>query len=151
MTEVSYQVEQWPDAKGEIIPLAEKHFYECNVADGRHPFSLAEQNMDSLHDLSMIHVTTARHNGALAGYIVNLLSRHLLYDGLCSNHIGWYVAKEFRNSKTGIGLLRASEGFLKDAGVERMIGMHTDQLDASAAFSRLGWCHVEHHYSKWVN
>ena len=151
MAEISYQVENWIDCKREIIPLVERHFYECNVGDGRKEFSLDEQSMDNMQSLGMLHLTTARNDDGLIGYIVNIIIRPLLHDGKCSYHLGWFVSETHRKSKVGVTLLKKSEEFLREFGVDRMTGMHTDQLDASAVFQRLGWKHIEHHYSKWVN
>lgn len=106
--------------------------------------------MAALYDSGYLQITTARDNGELVGYLANIVSRNLLYDALCSYHVGWYVSPEYRGKLTGLYLLDKATPFLRDIGVKRMYGAHTDELDASGIFKRLGWKHIEDHYSKWI-
>jgi GNAT superfamily N-acetyltransferase len=143
---ITFNQENWKDCKGEIAPLAREHFKECHIADGKE-FSIDEPLFDALSDSGCLHVTTVRAE-ALVGYVINIISRHLLYSSFCSHHAGWYVAPDHR----GIGgaLLGKSEEYLKERGIERMYGAHTVTKDASKIFERQGWDLIEHHYAKWV-
>lgn len=147
---IDIQSESWFSARDEIVSLTKDHFIECDVAEGKLPFALDDDRMDALAASGSLHITTARNCGMLAGYLVNVLSRNILYNAMCSYHLGWYVRPDYRGKLAGLYLLEQAEQLLKEIGVQRMYGAHTDELDASGIFKRLGWKHIEHHYSKWI-
>jgi L-amino acid N-acyltransferase YncA len=139
-----FQVEAWSDCKSEIIALARQHHVECRVDS--EPFELDEQTYDALEELGKLNVFTARDEGELVGYLVNIVTRHMHFNKLVSQHSGWFV----RPDKRGIGykLLKLSEDGLRAMGVQKMYGSHMTHKDASAAFNRLGWEAKEIHYTK---
>lgn len=145
---IEYRLEKWVDAKDDIIELSAKHYKECKIDDS--DFEPDDNAFSGLCENGKLQILTARNNGKLVGYLINVISRHMLFDKICSFHIGWFVKAEFRRKLVGLELLKKGEEYLKNSGVKKMYGSHTMTVDASKAFDRLNWQLNEKHYIKEI-
>jgi len=146
---ITYQLEEWDVVKQDVCRLATQHYVECEAAENKFPFSLDMDTFEVLAEQGLLHCFTARADGKIIGYIVNAISdRHLHFEAKTANHLGWYVAPEFRKKLVGVKLLALTEEELRKIGVQIMYGSHTIHADASQVFKRLGWQDVERHYVK---
>lgn len=146
---ITYQAEPWSQVEAEFDELGRMNFEECRVSDNKRPYALDHSTLRALG--KDVHLTTARDEERLIGYILSVISpKHLQYEACCSQHIGFYVHPDYRNQNIGMKLLKEDENFLKSMGVEKMYGGFTMEVDLSPLFMRRGWKEAEKIYVKWI-
>lgn len=146
---LTYQTEEWPVVIPEMEQLFLEHWQEVGVS--KTPPNPDHATYLAMHENGMIHVTTARHNGALAGYLVAIISNSLHYSGVVHAAFDLYYLKpEHRKGMAGVRLLSEAEKALKEAGVDRMFTGTKKRLDMGLLFERQGWTEIERTYTKWI-
>lgn len=149
MTLLTYQTEEWPDVIGEMLPMFHDHWKEVGVS--KTPPMPDHVSYQRLHDLGGLHVTTARHNGDLVGYLVVIISGSLHYRGIIHGAFDlYYLMPEHRKGMAGVRLFSEAEKALKILGVDRMFTGTKTKLDISLILERQGWIEIERSYTKWI-
>ena len=147
---MEFLVENWLDIKAEMIPLVADHWPECN-SDPREPFDLDELKYDTLAGEGMMHITTARLEGKLIGYVASMLMTNINSKSVFGSfEMGWYVTPEHRKGGLGIKIKKIAEENLKAAGVQVMYSAIPAKMDLSVVMEKLGWSVAEVHYKKWI-
>lgn len=102
-------------------------------------------------DAGQLHVTAARSNGELAGYVVAIVRPHLHYaHSLSAFYDLYYLAPAHRRGLNGVNLFKAAEVALRKRGVDRMFTGTKLSKDATLIFERLGWMETERLFVKWI-
>lgn len=99
---------------------------------------------DALDKLEMLAVITARRNGKVVGYSVNILMRHLHYDFKYAINDIIYMIPPLRGH--AMGLLRATERMLTDIEVKFFSLSVKPHIDYRPVLERLGYKLLEYQY-----
>ncbi len=147
---MNFQSESWFHVKPDFDVLGKMNFEECKISEL--PYSLDHVFFDWAADNDMVHVTTAREDGKLVGYILSIITpRHIQYEAKCSQQIGMYLHPDYRvKGLHGLKLMQEDEVNLRKKGVQRMYGGFTVAKDLGPLFKRRGWKKAEEHYTKWI-
>ena len=152
MSKVVYAVEPFSDALiVEILPLLRDHYNEL-IDDPDIPLSPDLSRYYAMAGANLIHIVTARSEGELVGYTVNLLMRGLHYSTkiFATNDLV-FVRKDFRKGVVGIRLLKVMEEELKKLGVH-YICMHVKPFpDFGPVLKRMGYGVWETIWKKQIN
>lgn len=148
---IVYAVEPFSDALlCEFLPLLQEHYREL----WKHPDIPLSPDLQRYYFFAnngMLHIVTARQDGELIGYAVNIMMKGLHYStaGFASNDLV-FVSKSHRKGLVGIRLLRFMEEKLKEAGVH-FIQMHVKpEPDFSPVLKKSGYELFETIYMKRV-
>lgn len=116
---VTFQQEPLDDWLRDGVALFRAHLVEV----GESPDNWRKKNiplMRKLYDAGALHITTARSNGRMFGYVVALLAPSLeAQDLLSSLHTTFYVSKDMPG--IGLKLQRASVAALKARGAGEVV------------------------------
>ncbi len=147
---VEYKLEDWFIIKGEMIPLVKAHWDGFNK-DKREEFNISEDQYDAMALGRLLHITTARDNGVLIGYVASIVMPNInAQHVVCSYESGWYVKPEARKGGIGIKIRIEAEKNLKGLGVNKMFAAIPANTNLAGIMDRLGWQEAEIHYSKWI-
>lgn len=148
---LKYASETWAQVRDEFDELGRRNFEECKIAEGRRPYNLAREAFNWLDAEGMVHVTTARNDGKLVGYVLTVLqARHLQFDAFCSQTIGMYMLPAYRKGLNAVRMMEMDEQYMRGLGVDKMYGGCTHEKELAPLFIRRGWVPAETHYHKWI-
>jgi hypothetical protein len=163
---VTFQVEGITDLRHEAMPLLLKHWEEIALNKEVVRLDPDWDGYERLHNLGMLHVTTARADGALVGYASYLLAPNLHYRTmLVAEGDIFYLAIEQRKGTTGIRLLAEAERHLKararadKRGFENVYIINKEKAHFTRPDGRsivgpvlkhLGYNLIEHYHAKRV-
>lgn len=148
---VHFQVEKWRDALPEMEPILVKHWREIALGHDKVPLDIARERYQHLCDVDMLHVVTARKDGALVGYHVAIISGHLHYEGTLHGITDvYFILPEFRLGFTGIRMFRFIESEMRKRGVKKLITGTKLHLDIGAVLRFLGFAPTETVYTKYI-
>lgn len=105
-----------------------------------------------LMDMGCLHNIVVVHDGKIIGYSVIISQPHLHYsDNLFGMVDVIYVAKEHRNSRLGIELVKRTEQLAKDIGVD-VLTYHTkpNHPAIEKLLYKKGYSHMENIIGKYV-
>lgn len=145
----TYQKERLPDIKDELAPLLSLHWEE--IARHRDEIKL---NVDwatylELDALGILHITTARCDGRLIGYVINFVTPHLHYrDWVMANNDILFVHPDYRKGRVFLKLLNYTEQLLADRGVKNLYIHMKTAHDFSPILERLGYTEIERNFEK---
>ena len=133
----------------EAMPLLLRHWNEIALNKATTPLDPDWTTYRAIEDAGVFHVTTARLDGQLIGYVSFLIYPNLHYRTVVTAQDDiFFLAWEHRRGRTGILLLEASHRAMKALGATRIVHHHKDHLDLGPLFRRLGFDLVEHVYSR---
>lgn len=148
---LKFDSETWSKVKDEFHDLGRRNYEECKISGGDKPYSLHQEAFDYMESEGLLHVTTARDDGKLVGYVLTVLSpRHLMFDAFVSQTIGIYLKPEYRKGLNGVRLMDADEFHMMGLGVHKMYGGYTMEKDLEPLFLKRGWVLHEKHYTKAI-
>lgn len=133
----------------ELPPLFFRHYDELSDK----AFALAP-DWDRYLALSLsgnLKITTARFGDVLAGYIFNLLGRHLHYAELHADIEMFWLEPAYRGGVFALRWFKDNDELLRGAGVRKVsVGIKAGYKDGRVEliFQRLGYRLVEKVYSK---
>ena len=144
---LSYQKERFVDIITELPEIFYKHWDEIALDKDTIPLNPAWDEYTRLEAIGVLHVTTARDEGRLAGYIFSLVHPHLHYKQSLTAYTDlMYLRREYTR---GFGvfryasLIRHSEKMLRDLGVQKRYLMTKVYHDLTPLFARLGYRFIE--------
>ena len=142
-----------PIAK-EIMPLFRRHHDELAVDPKRAPLDVDWDLYLDLNLLGQLQILTVRANGALVGYIFNVIrpNPHKKSTRWCLVDMYW-LDPIYRAGLIGYKLLRENEAFLKRIGIKKIaIGhkLHFRDGRVGKLFDRLGYTAEDVYYGKWI-
>ncbi len=144
---VSYQTEVLSTALWvELMPLLRAHAHEV----AHYPDLPLDPDMETYAKIEAtngLRVYTARHEGALVGYLAFFVHRSLHYSGSVFAHSDvLYVDPAHRGTRTGVALIRYAHEQLKAEGVTVCFQhvKHTGALNIGPMLQRFfGYEHVD--------
>lgn len=149
MSFVEIKVEPWSVLTPEDKKLCERHWEE--IAHNKDKIKLDPdwERYEGMAKAGVLHLTTARREGVLVGYVVYFLVYHVHYrKSLTAIADVLYLVPEERLGRTGIRLLQQSEESLKGMGVQRIIQNVKIDKDWSPILTHLGYKPFERLYTK---
>lgn len=114
---IKYSVEKIADIITDVKPLLEAHYKEIAWKQDRIKLNPNYRQYEALEQLGMLHISTVRIDGALVGYCITLLVKHMHYqDCLYALNDILYIAKLYRRGSLGSRLIKFTEEKLKELG-----------------------------------
>lgn len=128
------------DRIAEVWPLLAAHWEE--IARNKDVMVLAPdaERYQALEDLGMVIALAAYDGGAIVGYCVTFVVKHLHYAGLtyATNDV-LYVHPDYRRGRTGLRLIRETERLAKERGARLVLWHAKEGTPLVSIFSRLGY------------
>jgi len=135
------------DIIDELPPLFVRYGNEHAVA----PTDPDWQTMLHMAANGSLRIVTARYDGALVGFCVNLLTRPLMYKStLYGTTIAVWLEKPYRSGWNGVRLLRGNKKLLEQWGCQRLY-IASDRNRLGQLFEYLGYAFIEAHYMSEAN
>ena len=135
-----FAVEHLEEVAEEVLPLLEKHWEE--LAIHRSDIKLAPdwERYQLLDEGGVLHIITARVEGVLVGYCVDLLGTHLHYKNnvFAINDI-FFIDPEYRTGTLGVRMLKFAKKELKRQGVDTWMIHTKNHMSSAALLHRLGF------------
>ncbi len=124
-----FAIERFYDVLSDIKPLMNEQWNELGKDKARVRLDPDWSSFAALDTSGMLKILTARIDGALIGYVANLVNFHLHYKSTLHATVNTYwLAPAYRKGWTGITMLRRNEEELRRMGVVRIF------IDDSVAF-----------------
>jgi len=138
----------------ELPPLFQRHWEELAVNRDAIPLDPDWERYFGLEMQGMLHITTARADGVLAGYIFNLVGPHLHYKSSihCQIEMFW-LDPIYRGGWFPVRWFRENERLIKAAGTKRVhvaVKNHYMTGRVSSIFRRLGYLPIETTWSRML-
>lgn len=148
---LTFATEDWSDCVPELVGLWPAHWNEVATHKDKIPLDPNHVEYERCNALGQLHLTAARCNGDLAGYLTAIVRPHLHYaHSLSAFYDLYYLAPPYRRGMNGVRLFKEAERALKARGVERMFTGTKLSKDAGRIFERLGWTETERLFVKWI-
>jgi GNAT superfamily N-acetyltransferase len=147
---ITCAVEPFPPFLEEVKPLLPIHWKELALYQDKVPLDPDYDAYLKLDAAGQILLVAVRKDGALIGYFVGFVRRHVHYKSwlTCGMDI-FYVLPEHRGG-VGKKLFRAVEVECKRRGIHTLIVGSKLHKDASWLFEHLGYKEVERYYQCWT-
>lgn len=148
---LTYHVEAWGDFCTEAEPLWHQHWQEIALDQDVIPLVPDDAAYTALDQAGLLHVVTARVDGALVGYVVGILKPHLHYATTPHFHMDvLWLHPTWRKGLAGYRLLQALERTVQQrcqGPVKMLLGTKL-HYDLSALYTRLGYTEIERTFAK---
>ena len=149
--QVTYATEAWSDVVDELAQHWPAHWDEVAMHKDKVPLDPDFAEYARLEATGQLHVTVARHRGAVIGYLVAVVRPHLHYKSCLSAFFDlYYVVPSHRLWMTGVRLFSEAERALGKRGVKRMFTGTKLSKDAAVIFQRSGWDEAERLFIKYI-
>lgn len=148
---VTFQEEGFASVDEHFFDLFRQHYEEIAWRKDKIKLNPDMDKYKAMADNGMAKMYTAREDGAIVGYAIWFLVKHLHYkDTLKAMNDILYVAPEKRGGMLGMNLIRYSEQELIKHGVHT-VGLHIKKsFDWGYVAERMGFEPVETLYEKYV-
>jgi GNAT superfamily N-acetyltransferase len=142
---MKYAVESLPDIKSELEPLLELHWHEIALNQDSIKLDPDWNTYLSMYRNRTAEFVTARTEGGhLVGYAVWFIKYHLHYKStLWAYNDIIYLKPEYRKGRAGIGLIKASEEYMRILGVKKVQWHIKVSNDWSKILERFGYMNEE--------
>ena len=148
---ITYQQEFLVTTEKEARPLLEKHWEEIAVNKDHIKLNPDWEAYADLEASGNLKIFTARDDGALIGYFVVFVRKHIHYkDHLFAHNDILFLSEPYRKGYTGIKLIKFAEECLKADGVSVLTINTKTHRPFDGVLQRLGFNHVENIYSKFL-
>lgn len=148
---VTFQVERWATYVVDAPPLWRNHYKEVALNQAEIPLDMDLERYAKLDELDMLHIVTARTDGALVGYFTGIVTPHLHYKSTlhCLVDLYW-LDPLWRRGTTALKLFGTAHRSLKERGVVKVMSgtkLHSG-LDMSRLFEFMDYSLAEKQYTK---
>lgn len=145
---VQFAVEPYADAIEEMRELYEEHWQEIALDKDAIKLEPDYAKYAALAAVGILHLVTARIDGAIIGYHMSLIYPHLHYKSslTCFTDV-FFVKKEFRLGMIGYNLLKFFRDSVKERGVQKIYMNTKLSLDLDVLLRRLGFKAIERVYT----
>lgn len=143
------QEELFPQIARELPPLFLRHYEE--LSDKAFPLAPDWDRYYALGLTGNLKITTARFGNVLAGYIFNIICRHLHYAEPHADMEMFWLDPVYRGGLFALRWFRFNDDMLREAGVRKVsAAIKTGYRDGRVEliFQRLKYRNVEKIYSK---
>lgn len=149
---MKYKQEFLSDVEDEIKPLLNQHWKEIALNQDRVKLNPDWEAYADLESDGKLKIFTARTDGgALVGYFVVVVTRHIHYkDHLFASNDILFLSEEHRKGFTGIKLIRFAEKCLKEDGVSVLVVNTKVHRPFDKLLMFLGYSKIERIFSKFI-
>jgi hypothetical protein len=151
-TTLTSQVESFSRIAGELPPLFLRHWEELALNRDSIPLDPDWDRMFMLEAQGILHVTTARADGVLVGYIFNIVTRHLHYKSNLFAEIDmFWLDPSYRGTWFWLRWFKDNQRMLDKLGVKHVhVGIKNHFMAGRVGniFRRLGYKPVETMWAK---
>lgn len=148
---ITYQQEFLVTTEREARPLLEKHWEEIAINKDHIKLNPDWEAYADLEASGNLKIFTARDAGALIGYFVVFVRKHIHYkDHFFAHNDILFLSEPYRKGYTGIKLIKFAEECLKADGVSVLTINTKTHRPFDGVLQRLGFNHVENIYSKFL-
>lgn len=148
---ITYAKEKIADIKSEINPLVQDNYDEVEIDTDKLKLDLNWNAYDTLENIDMLHIYTARDQKKLVGYFVLITNPSLHCAGetqACSDVI--YIHPKSRKGKVGTWLIEFAEKDLKDKGISTMHITTKTHAPFDKILERGGYTFAEKVFQKYI-
>lgn len=131
----------------ECLKMGEAHYNEVESKSSKIPYNVDYQLAETLIDLGLVVIMTARSEGSLVGYFVSLISKDFFTSRKEAKELGIYIAPDYRGTSLFFKLMKKTEKTLEDKGVKSIYIMFKEGHDKGLG-PRLGYEKTETVYQK---
>lgn len=131
----------------ECLKIGESHYNEVESKSVDIPYNVDYELAETLINLGLVVIMTARFEGQLVGYFVSLVSKDFFTSRLEAKELGIYVKPEFRGTSVFYRLVKATEHLIKSKGIKSLYIMFKEGHDKGLA-QKLGYEKTETVYQK---
>lgn len=131
----------------ECLKMGEAHYNEVEDKSSHIPYNVDYELAETLIDLGLVVIVTARSEGQLLGYFVNLISKDFFTSRKEAKELGIYVRPEARGTSVFYRLVKKTEEIIAEKGVKSMYIMFKEGHDIGLA-QKLGYDKTETVYQK---
>lgn len=148
---ITYQEEAFNDVIDGLKELNLLHWEETEIHKDKVPFDIDYEAFAQLDNVGILHLMTVRDNDKLIGYYASIVTPSLHHKGtLFAASDVIYIAKDYRDAKTGSTLISKTEESLKKLGVKVMHVTYKSDHPLDKLLNRLGFEMSEITYSKYI-
>ena len=146
-----FATEDWRDMQAEAMTLVGRHWAEVALDRDKIPLALNVALYDVLAGAGVMHVTTARVDGALVGYLWAMVQAHLHFSTTMTAFVDLiFLDKPYRRGRSGQRLIEAAELALTARGVVQILMGTKAEPNLGPLFKRMGYVPHETSYSKMI-
>lgn len=131
----------------ECLEMGKAHYNEVESKSSKIPYNVDYELAETLIDLGLAVIVTARSEGSLVGYFVSLISKDFFTSRREAKELGIYIAPGYRGSSLFFKLMKKTEKTLEDKGVKSIYIMFKEGHDKGLG-PRLGYEKTETVYQK---
>ena len=133
-------MERWSDVVDELKPLLPLQWKDLALDQDSIKLDVDFERYKQLDAAGVLLLTTARQDGILVGWYLNILMMHPHYRTTKFAMLdAYYLIPRYRRAANGLGLFTAMERHAKEAGAVEMVSITKCHADVSPLFDRLGW------------
>lgn len=145
---ITFQVEQYEDVVGEVMPYLQQHADELGAYKGV-TIDPDYEEYARMAAEDMLHIVTVRRDGELIGYHVSFVTMHYHHkDSLTAYTDLYYLRKDCRKGWLGVRMLKFVDKTLAARGVVRVFTSTTTAEDNSSLLIRLGYTETQRTFTK---
>lgn len=133
-------------------PLFELHWEELALNKDAIKIDMDVERYAKLDEMNMIHVTTAREDGNIVGYVICFIITHMHYRSAGEMALAdmYWLRPEHRKGFTGLRLFQVMEQSLRDRGIVRAHMSCKVHQDHTKLFERMGWKLTDYTFGKML-
>ena len=148
---IAYNHESYSACLPELMALYPEHYEELSVTKDAYALDPDYEAYARMDATGILHLVTARDDGALVGYIMAMTMPNLHYR-TCRMAVEdiYFLRKPYRKGRTGIRLFQYFERRMREIGVNRIVVTTKVHLDNSRLFDYLGYTFFERGYTKML-
>ena len=144
-------MERLAGVKDEALPLLRRHWEEVALDRDSVPLAMDWAVYEAMDAAGLLHIVTAREDGALAGYYWAMVQRHLHFSTTLTAFTDLiFLDKPFRRGRTGQRLIEAAEQSLRALGVRQILTGVKPKPNLGPLLQRMGYALHEVSYSKQI-
>lgn len=146
----TFQRERFRAIEHELWPLWKRH-WQLSAVNREIQLSPNYEQYRALDDAGVLHIVTARREGALVGYWFNFIMRRAMHYGIVEAHPDIYYM-DCRDAPMAVmsryrALCRAMLEEMRKENVRRVFIVTKDHADLSPVWESMGFQLVEHVHS----
>jgi len=148
---ITYQIEQWSDFVGDATPIFYDHWKEVALYQDKIPLSVDDEKYRVMENAGLLHIVTARDDGALVGYFLSIMSVHPHYKehSYAVNDV-LYVVPDGRGSDIAVDMFKFAETELKKLDISVIVLHMKVKKTFKSLVDYLGYDHAEMIYTKYI-
>lgn len=148
---LTINVQRFEDVIEEMIPLWEAHWKEIAVDQSKIPLEVDILKYLRLQREGQLLTVVAREAGKLVGYCIMFVAPHPHYRStLFAGNDVLYLIPEARKGTNALKLIKFTEDFLKDSGVEKITWHIKPHKNFGAILEHRGYELFEFIYGKYI-